>query len=103
MTRINASFRFRRDISTVWTSKNPLLEDGEPAVEIDKGRMKIGDGIHYWNELDYFIPEDDIQELIDNSSGAGTGLIDHINSPLPHPVYDDGPSLLLLYENAKAG
>lgn len=25
----------------------------------------------------------------------------HINSPNPHPVYDDGPSLLLLYQNAK--
>lgn len=26
---------------------------------------------------------------------------DHINSLTPHPVYDDGPSLFLLYENAK--
>lgn len=29
------------------------------------------------------------------------GLPDHIASLLPHPVYDDGPSLTLLYENAK--
>lgn len=28
-------------------------------------------------------------------------LIDHVDSPTPHPVYDDGPSLALLYENAK--
>jgi hypothetical protein len=25
----------------------------------------------------------------------------HISDPEPHPVYDEGPSLLLLYENAK--
>lgn len=28
-------------------------------------------------------------------------LEEHINSDLPHPVYDDGPSLALIYENAK--
>lgn len=28
-------------------------------------------------------------------------LDNHINSPLPHPVYDDGPSFFLLYQNAK--
>jgi hypothetical protein len=25
----------------------------------------------------------------------------HIADPEPHPAYDDGPSLFLLYENAK--
>lgn len=25
----------------------------------------------------------------------------HVNSETPHPVYDDGPSLALLYANAK--
>ena len=33
---------------------------------------------------------------------AGQALQDHIDSPTPHPVYDDGPSLVLFYENAKA-
>lgn len=28
-------------------------------------------------------------------------LPEHIASELPHPVYDEGPSLTLLYENAK--
>lgn len=27
-------------------------------------------------------------------------LQEHINSSTPHPVYDDGPSLVLLFENA---
>lgn len=28
-------------------------------------------------------------------------LLEHINSETPHPVYDDGPDLTVLYENAK--
>lgn len=34
--------------------------------------------------------------------GSGDSLLPaHISSELPHPVYDDGASFLLLYENAK--
>lgn len=33
---------------------------------------------------------------------ATTDQIDaHVNSGTPHPVYDNGPSLVLLYQNAK--
>lgn len=39
-------------------------------------------------------------------ASAGTeeidaAVLDHVNSLTPHPVYDEGPSLFLLYENAK--
>lgn len=86
------TFKFRRDTSANWTSADPTLANGEPGVEIDTGQMKIGDGLKKWSELDYFIPID---------PDAPTNLPDHINSETPHPVYDDGPSLSLLYENAK--
>ena len=33
--------------------------------------------------------------------GPVSGVAAHIESETPHPVYDDGPSLLLLYQNAK--
>lgn len=37
-----------------------------------------------------------------NEGGSDTvALVTHINSLTPHPVYDDGPSFLLLYQNAK--
>lgn len=58
--------------------------------------MKIGDGKTPWLALTY------------SSSGGGEtlppdqqSLLDHIEAAEPHPVYDDGPSLFLLYENAK--
>jgi hypothetical protein len=84
---------FRRGLSTEWTAKNPVLANGEPGFEIDTKKCKIGDGMTSWNTLPY----------LTSYSGGGipTNLADHVNDPLPHPVYDDGPSFLLLYENAK--
>ena len=32
---------------------NPLLKAREIMVETDTGKMKIGDGVHNWNALEY--------------------------------------------------
>lgn len=58
----NAKILLRRDISANWSdpTKNPILASGEQGYETDTGKMKIGDGIHRWNDLNYF-------------SGGGTG------------------------------
>ena len=50
----NAKILIRRDISTNWTSKNPILGDGEQGYEKDTGKMKIGDGVKTWAQLSYF-------------------------------------------------
>ncbi len=90
----NVRFKMRRDKKDTWAARNPILRDGEPGYEKDTRLMKIGDGLTAWNDLPY--------TCADGGGGDGS-LLQHINSPLPHPVYDDGPSLALLYENAKAG
>lgn len=87
-------FQLRRDSAANWTSVNPVLSDGEPGVETDTGRMKLGDGDTAWSDLRYFTPSS-------AEAGEVVDLGAHIDSLTPHPVYDDGPSLLLLYENAK--
>ena len=46
-------FKLRRDTSVNWTSTNPVLALGEPGVETNTGQMKIGDGVHGWNSLQY--------------------------------------------------
>lgn len=80
--------RLKRGLAASWTEVNPVLAQGEAGAEIDTGQLKIGDGVSHWNDLAY--------------SGSGAmALQGHIDSLLPHPVYDDGPSLTLLYENAK--
>ncbi len=82
------TIKMKRGLSASWEATNPILAAGEPGVEIDTSQMKVGDGITLWNDLPY--------------TGEGGIVLDaHINSALPHPVYDDGPSLTLLYENAK--
>lgn len=104
------TIQLRRGSSSQWTEKNSLLASGEVGVELDTGRMKLGDGFSRWNQLDYFISESRIQSLIQTAlqgidAGGGedaqVALEQHVQSSTPHPVYDDGPSLRLIYENAK--
>jgi hypothetical protein len=46
-------FKLRRGDAQRWTEVNPVLSAGEPGVERDTGRLKIGDGTTRWNELPY--------------------------------------------------
>lgn len=38
------TLKLRRDTSAAWTTKNPVLAQGEPAIELDTGKLRIGDG-----------------------------------------------------------
>lgn len=88
------TIKMKRATAARWVQNNPVLAEGEPGYEEGTGKMKIGDGVTPWTTLDYFIPQPD--DVL-----SGSTLAEHITAPLPHPVYDDGPSLVLLYENAK--
>ncbi len=47
-------YRFRRDLTASgWSVSNPILLSGEPGVESDTGKFKIGDGVTAWNSLQY--------------------------------------------------
>lgn len=93
------TIKLRRDTAVRWVRVNPVLAEGEPGHETDTGRFKIGDGNSVYTDLPYFTPGDGSGSPSD--PGDIESLFAHINSSLPHPVYDDGPSLSLLYENAK--
>ena len=97
---MSVTIRFRRGRSSEWQIKNPIIAEAEPAYETDTGGLKMGDGVTPYNELSYCI-----YPYQEGSGGEVTdeALLAHINSLTPHPVYDDGPSLVLLYENVKAG
>lgn len=45
--------QLRRGNANEWTAANPLLAEGEIAVELDTGKFKIGDGVTYWTSLNY--------------------------------------------------
>ena len=100
----------RRGTPGEWATKNPILRSGEQGLELITRHYKIGDGLTRWNDLPYYLDWDQTRAYIDaeiDAVVAGSGgvseqdLTDHVNSETPHPVYDDGASFLLLYNNAK--
>ena len=48
-------FQLRRDTANNWASVNPVLALGEPGVETDTLKVKVGDGTLNWNNLGYTI------------------------------------------------
>jgi len=44
---------FRRDISSNWTSQNPVLASGEIGINTDTYQFKIGNGTQVWTLLPY--------------------------------------------------
>ena len=53
MAQTNVTFRLRRDTSANWRTTNSTLSAGEPGIETDTGRIKIGNGSTSWNSLPY--------------------------------------------------
>lgn len=48
-----ATLVIRNSIADVWTSRNPVLAQGEFGLESDTFLMKIGDGVRDWAHLPY--------------------------------------------------
>ena len=49
--------QLRRDTAANWTSVNPVLGAGQPGVETDTRKVKVGNGVTAWNSLGYVIAE----------------------------------------------
>ena len=54
LRRVTARVTLRKGTTTQWKLTNPVLLDGELAWESDATRLKVGNGISTWNELDYY-------------------------------------------------
>jgi hypothetical protein len=59
---LNIRIISRNDVSSNWEDINPILLKGEIGIEIDTNKIKIGDGVKTWTQLDY-------------ASGGGASLI----------------------------
>ena len=65
----------RRDTTANWLTIDPVLGDGEFAIErLMDGttKLKIGDGTTNWNNLEYFTGEIDLNSLLDTSDTPQT-------------------------------
>lgn len=51
--KMTRRIQLRRDIETNWTEVNPILTQGEVGVDLTSNKIKIGDGIKTWTQLEY--------------------------------------------------
>ncbi len=54
---MKAIITLRDGSASAWTARNPVLKRGEPGFEVDTNRLKIGDGVRSWADLDYISGE----------------------------------------------
>lgn len=47
------TFKLRRATASAWTTADPVLAAGEPGIETDTARMKVGNGVGVWSALSY--------------------------------------------------
>ena len=50
---LKARILLKTDTSEAWRINNPILLDGESGYESDTNLIKVGDGVHHWNDLKY--------------------------------------------------
>jgi hypothetical protein len=109
----NYRIKIKRATSTRWSEINPVLLAGELGLESDMARLKVGDGVSTWNDLEYLYvdpsPIDNITygrkngEWVDIYSAANlqisTGTATEVNSYIPlsgEPIYDTTNKILYI-------
>lgn len=97
-------FELRSGTSTQWLQANPILRKGEPGVETNSGKFKIGDGQTFWLDLPYYLNEDAVKimvaEAMANAAPISPEQIDQIIAQVQSEL--TLPDLVLAYQNAKA-
>ena len=78
-TIVVAQIQQRAATAAQWTTKNPVLLQGEYGFESDTKKQKVGDGVTAWNSLSYHYDP--------NDSGVGAAIAAHEAAANPHPVY----------------
>ena len=63
----NSLLQLKRGTAARWFELNPVLAVGEPGVEYDTKKLKIGDGVTPWRQLAY-IGSNDIAFVTDYNS-----------------------------------
>lgn len=72
-------FQLRRDTASNWTVANPTLALGEPGVETDTLKLKVGNGSSAWNSLAYSISQDFADLTNTPTTLAGYGISDAVS------------------------
>lgn len=110
------TIQLRRDTLENWIASDSVLAPGEPGYETDTGKIKIGNGVARWGDLEYFYPGNDAELFATIEAHIQSLQTQNVDEAVLHALVaaqiqelqsaviggvDDGPSLFLLYENAK--
>ena len=49
-----SDIQLKRGLTLTWFNTNPVLKQGEPGLETDSNKVKIGNGVLHWRDLPYF-------------------------------------------------
>lgn len=93
-TIIKTTFQFKRGSAAKWQELNLILKAGEPGLEMDTGRLKIGNGVQAWNELSY---------LNDNSVFNAATRYDFPSAGQPYVIYKAENEKTLYQWNSNSG
>ena len=63
----SAKIQIRRDTVANWVATNPILSSGEQGFETDTLKVKIGDGVTHWNDLDYITSTGNANNITDGT------------------------------------
>ena len=67
----SAKIQIRRDTVANWVATNPILSSGEQGFETDTLKVKIGDGVTHWNDLDYITSTGNANNITDGTLDDG--------------------------------
>lgn len=64
---VKAIIQLRRGTELEWIDKDPVLRQSEPAYSTDINKLKIGDGVKHWSELEYIgLSNEEIERILEN-------------------------------------
>lgn len=95
--------QLRRDTAVNWTTVNPVLSQGEPGVELDTNKWKIGNGTSTWSVLSYQgtqLPSNSAGYLYNNGSGTLTWGAIQTGGTVTNVGFSTGTTGLLVSTNS---
>ena len=91
----NYIIKLKRGKAESWALQNPVLQPGEPGFELDTGRLKIGNGVSSWIDLDYidtdenvFVTKEELQEAIENITISEEVLLNYATKEELDELYE---------------
>ncbi len=71
---MKSKFYFKRGKSEAWKTQNLVLGPGEPGFEIDTGKLKVGNGVTAWNDLEYVTDSSNLMDDVVKYLGSASTL-----------------------------